>query len=259
MVEGRDFTDRDDADAPPVVIVNQAFARRYFGGANPVGRSIRAWGTTLTVVGMVKDVEFHNLSEAPPPYFYAPFRQYFRTGHTAVFYVRTAGDPVALAKVLRREAAAIDPNVFVHEAMPLAEYTTATLYPLKVAASLLAVLGALSVLLAAVGLYSVMAYAVVQRTHEVGIRMALGAQPRSVLNLVMRQGLVLTGAGLLIGIPAALAAAHFAGGMLTAVGVADPGTFAAAAVFLALVAVAASWFPARRATRLDPMAALRCE
>ena len=242
-----------------MAVVNQAFARRYFAGANPVGRRIRAWGRWLTVVGMSKDVKHHSIAEPPTPYFYAPFRQGFSTGHAAIFYVRMAGDPTAAAAMLRREAAALDPGVGVIEAMRLTEYMGASLFPLKLAATLLAVLGAISVLMAAVGLYSVMAYAVSQRTHELGIRMAVGAQPLDVLRLVMRQGLALTGAGLAAGIFVAFAVTRAARGLLVNVSAADPLTFAAAAVFLALVAMLASYVPARRATKVDPMVALRCE
>lgn len=259
LVEGRDFTEQDDEKAAPVAVVNQAFARRYFAGANPVGRRLRTWGRWLTIVGMSKDVKYHSLAEPPTPYFYAPFRQGFGTGHAAFFYVRMAGDPTAATALLRREAAALDPGVGVVEAMPLAEYMGASLYPLKLAATLLSVLGALSVLLAAIGLYSVMAYAVERRTHELGIRMAVGAQPRDVLGMVMRQGLALTGIGLVVGILAALAVTRAARGLLVNVSAADPLTFAAAAAFLALVAMLASYLPARRATRVDPMVALRCE
>ncbi len=259
LVEGRDFTEQDDEKAPDVAIVNQAFARRYFAGANPVGRRIRAWGRWLTVVGMSKDVKHHSLAEPPTPYFYTPFRQRFSTGLAAIFYVRTAGDPTAAVAMVRREAAALDPGVGVVEAMPLGEYMGSSLYPLKLAATLLGVLGGISVLMAAVGLYSVMAYAVSQRTHELGIRMAVGAQPRDVLGLVMRQGLALTAAGLAAGILAALAVTHAARGLLVNVSPADPIAFAAAAAFLALVAMLASYVPARRATKVDPMVALRCE
>ncbi len=258
-LEGRDFSDRDVADAEPVMIVNETFARRFFGGGNAIGRKIREGKTTYTVVGLVKDSKYNTLTEAPMPFLYRAFRQGYRTGHETLFYIRTAGDPTAALATLRREAAEVDVNAAVQETMPLADYIGACLYPLKVAATMLTVLGALAVSLAAVGLYSVMAYAVSERTHEVGIRMALGAQRRDVLGMVVRQGLALTGAGLAAGIAGALLVTRAAGAMLVNVDGADPVTFAAAAVFLAAVAALASYLPARRATKVDPMVALRCE
>jgi len=162
-------------------------------------------------------------------------------------------------KALRRDAAAIDPEVGAFEAMPLADYIAAPLFPQKIAASLLSVLGALSLLLAAVGLYSVMAYAVSQRRNEIGIRMALGARVGDVLGMVMRQGMLLTAAGLAAGLVAALATAHLVGRMLVNVSASDPLIFSGSAVFLGMVALLACYLPARRATRVDPMTALRCE
>ena len=195
LVAGRDFTERDDAAAMPVAIVNQAFVRRFFGGGNAIGRKIRCFGDWHTVVGVVKNVKYHDPAEAPVPYFYAPFRQAFSTGLTTAFYVRAHGDPGAAAALVRRTAAAIEPTAQVLESMPLGIFIGQSLYPLKLAATLLAVLGTVAVVLAALGLYSVMAYAVSQRTHELGIRMALGARPAAVLGMVVRQGMALTAMG----------------------------------------------------------------
>jgi ABC-type antimicrobial peptide transport system permease subunit len=143
--------------------------------------------------------------------------------------------------------------------MPLSEYIGASLFPQKVAASLLGVLGAIALILAAVGLYSVMAYSITQRTQEIGIRMALGARPRDVLGLVVRQGMGLTLGGLLAGVVAAVAVTRLAAGLLVNVSATDPLIFGGAALFLALVALAASYIPARRATRIDPNVALHCQ
>ena len=160
---------------------------------------------------------------------------------------------------MHREIAALDPAAGLYDAMPLTEYTEASLYQHKVAASLLSALGVLSLLLAAVGLYSVMSYSVSERTREIGIRMALGAQPRNVLALVLRQGLVMTLSGLLAGIVIALAGARLVAALLIGVGGADPLTYAAASLFLCAIALFATWIPARRATRVDPMTSLRCQ
>jgi len=256
LLDGREFTRQDEVNTAPVLIVNQSFARRFFKDRNPIGRKIRAWGTWRTVVGLVKDTKQYTLTEAPRPYLYAPAQQ-IDAPPVAAFYVRTAGNPDQMLATLRREAAAIDPNAGAFDAMPLAEYIDAPLFPRRIAASLLGALGALSLVLAAVGLYSVMAYAVSQRTHEIGIRMALGARPRDVLGMVVRQGMVLTAAGLAAGVGVALAATSLVESMLVNVSAADPLVFAGAALFLGLVALVASFLPARRATRIDPILALR--
>ena len=150
----------------------------------------------------------HYLGEAPLPYFYVPFRQMYRADLDLAFYVRTQGNPETALSLIRQKAREIDPSVTVFDSVPLSEFIEASLYPQKVAASLLSVLGTLSVVLAAVGLYSVMAYSVTQRTHEIGIRMALGARPADVLRLVVRQGLSLVLAGLAVGLCLSLAAAR---------------------------------------------------
>ena len=258
LLEGREFTAHDDESAPPVIVVNQSFARRFFAGANPVGRKVYVWGTWNTVVGLARDCKYYTLSEAPRPYFFVPMEQQ-DTDKAVDFFVRTAGSSDQALRALRREAAAIDPEVGAFEAMPLAEYIGAPLFPRKVAASLLAMLGALSLLLAAVGLYSVMAYSVSQRTNEIGIRIALGARAGDVLGMVMRRGMLLTAAGLAAGLIAALAGARLVGRMLVNVSASDPPIFAGAMAFLGLVALAASYLPARRATKVDPMTALRSE
>ncbi|MDP3000117.1 MAG: ABC transporter permease [Bryobacterales bacterium] len=256
LLEGREFTRQDELNTAPVLIVNQAFARRFFKDRNPIGRKIHAWGKWRTVVGLVKDTKQYTLIEAPRPYLYAPAQQ-IAAPPVIAFYVRTAGNPDQMTATLRREAAAIDPNAGAFDAMPLAEYIAAPLFPQRMAASLLSALGVLSMLLAAVGLYSVMAYAVSQRTHEIGIRMALGARPGDVLGMVVRQGMALTAAGLAVGVGVALAATHLVASMLVNVSATDPLVFAGAALFLGLVALAASFLPARRATRIDPIFALR--
>lgn len=259
LLEGRDFTEDDGPAAPRVMIVNQAFARRFFGGASPVGRKVRAWGHWHTVIGLARNARYHEPAGTREAYFYASYRQAFSTGLNTAFFVRTRGSMEEAAAAVRREAAEIDPSAGVLDAIPMAEHISQALYPLKVAATLLAALSALAVLLAGVGLYSVMAYAVSRRTHEFGVRMALGAQPGAVILMVLRQGMALTLIGLAAGAAASLALGRMAGGMLVDVRAADPATFAAAAAFLAAVAMLASFVPARRATRVDPMAAVRCE
>jgi ABC-type antimicrobial peptide transport system permease subunit len=222
-------------------------------------------------VGVAKDSKYHYLGESTPAYFYVPFRQVFREDMNLAFYVRTRGDSDSVLSTLRIQARAIDPNVTVFDAAPLKEFIGASLYPQKVAASLMTVLGSIALLLAAVGLYSVMAYSVAQRRQEIGVRMALGAHPAHVLRMVVRQGLVLTMAGLVAGsalaiaLGRAVASVSFtnsgmgANAKLLGNGANDPLIYVAAAVFLCVVAALASYLPARRAASVDPMQALRTE
>ena len=271
ILDGRNFTPHDDENSPLVMIVNQAFVDHFFAGHSPIGRRIHGWGKWFTVVGVAQNSKYHYLSEAPLPYFYVSFRQIYRADLDLAFYVRTRGNPEAALSLIREKAREIDPNVTVFDSVPLVEFIEASLFPQMVAASLLTVLGALSVILAAVGLYSVMAYSVAQRTHEIGIRMALGARPADVLRLVVRQGLSLVFAGLMVGLGLSLAASRsiaaisiFGSSMegptrLLGVSATDPLIYLSAALLLSAVATLATWIPARRAAGIEPMAALRCE
>jgi predicted permease len=273
IVEGRDFTEQDNEDdkAPRVMIVNEAFVRHFFAGRNPIGHRIHGWGSWFRVVGVAKDSKYHYLGETTPPYFYVPFRQVFREDMNLALYVRTKGEPDSILSSLRLQVRAIDPNVTVFDAAPLKEFIGASLYPQKVAASLMTVQGAIALLLAAVGLYSVMAYSVAQRTQEIGVRMALGAQPAHVQRMVVRQGLALAGAGLIAGTALAIVLARAVSSVsftnsamgssasLLGGGANDPIIYLAAAAFLCAVAALAAYLPARRAASIDPMQALRSE
>jgi len=259
LLEGRDFTEQDDLKTQLVMVVNQSFVKRFIPGGQAIGRRVRGWGEWFTVAGVVKDSKYINLTEAPVPFFYVPFRQVYRADMGLALYVRAAGDPKDAIPMVRREVREIDPSVTVIDAMPLAEHVGETLYAQRVAASLLSVLGGLALLLAAVGLYSVMAYTVAQRTHEIGIRMALGAQRMDVLKLAVGQGLAMTVVGIAAGVVAALALARLLSTFLYGITAADPFTFAAASLVLAGVALLANYIPARRATKVDPMIALRYE
>jgi predicted permease len=258
MLEGRDFTERDSAEVPMVIIVNETFANRFFHGGNPIGRKVRVEGNPATVVALVRDSKYHTPIEGPTPFFYIPFRQWFGPGLNFSVFIKTAGDPLRMTPVLRREALALNQDA-VFSTRLLADATTGSLFAQRVAASLLGVVGGVSLLLAAIGLYSVMSYAVSQRTQEMGIRMALGAQPGDVLGLVLREGFRLFVPGLVVGSVIALAAARIVGGMLVNVGASDPLAFLSAAVFLGVVAALASYLPALRATRVEPVVALRSE
>ena len=258
LVEGRDFTAHDDENAPHVVVVNQTFARHFFGNRTAIGRRVRIWDRWFSIAGVARDSKYVSPNEAATPYFYAASRQAYMSPGVAVF-VRTAGEPERAVAALRSAAGSIDPGVGIFAAMPLTESIGASLFGQKMAAVMLAVLGVVALVLAATGLYCVMAYSVAQRTREIGIRMALGARPADVLALVMRRGMRLTLVGVAIGVAAALAVTRLAASLLVHVSATDPLVFGAAALFLAAVALAANYLPARRATHIDPNEALRCE
>ena len=263
ILAGREFTEHDDANAAPVMIVNQTLVKRYMRGRNPIGSKIRAWGLTFTVVGLAKDSKYRTMNEQPSAFFYVPFLQIYpiKSGYDrgVGFYVRSSGDTPNATAILRRAVADVDPAVGVYDASALKEYITASLYAQKLAGRLLSVLGLISLALAAVGLYSVMAYSVSQRTHEIGIRMALGGQRGNVMGMVVAKGLRLTMAGLLAGMAVSLGTSQLVAGMLVNISPSDPAILAGAALFLTLVALLASLLPARRATRVDPLTALHCD
>jgi predicted permease len=258
VVEGRGFTAHDDENAPPVVIVNQTFARRFFGGRSAIGHRVHGWGRWYTIAGIARDSKYLKPNEPATPYFYAPFRQANASPVVAVF-ARTAGEPEQAVAAMRGAVSAIDPGVGMFDTMPLTEFIGASLYGERMAAVMLAVLGAIALVLAATGIYSVMAYSVAQRTREIGIRMALGAKPADVLAAVLWRGMRLTLMGVAIGVAAAVAVARLAASLLVHVSATDPLVFGAGALFLAAVALAANYLPARRATRIDPNESLRCE
>ena len=259
LTEGRDFTDRDDSQAPPVVIISEAFAHRFFRGQEPVGRKLRLWGTEWTVVAVVKDIKYHSLSESPQPYFYLPMQQIWEPHTGTGLLVRTEGSPEQILPALQRELRSVDPRVNLFVVFALRDFIGASWFVQKVAASFLGVLGTLALLLAALGLFSVMAYTVSQRTQEIGIRMALGAQTLDVLRPVLGQALRLAVVGVGIGLVLSFALTRLVASQLLGVSATDPLTFVGVSCLLCTVALAASFIPARRATRVDPLIAMRAE
>jgi predicted permease len=257
LLRGRDFTELDDLNTQPVMIVNQRFVKRFFGSANPIGRKVQGWGKWFTIVGLVKDTEYHAPNEDQRALFYVPFRQVYREELPIAFYARTAGDPNTALVSVRRAVRQMDPNVSVFDATPLIDYITASLFAQKIAASLLGLLGALALGLAAVGLYCVMAYSIAQRTQEIGIRMALGAKPGDVLLLIVRQAMGIVLAGIVVGTLVASLLTRAAAGLLVKVSATDPLIFGGAALFLAVIGLMAACFPAIRAARIDPNVTLR--
>ena len=259
LLEGRDFNERDDENSPPVAIVNQAFVQRFFQGHYAIGRHVMVSGRKVTVTGIVKTTKFRHIEESAEPGIYLAYRQFYFKSNQGVFHIRTTGPPMSIVEAARREIRARDPNVAIFGETSLVDYIGAALVVQKVAASLLSFMGTLSLVLAALGLYSVMAYSVTQRTHEIGIRMALGAQPGHVLRSVIGQAMLLSVLGVGLGLAAAFALTRLMSRLLFGVTAVDPATFVGAALFLSAIALLASYVPARRAMQLDPMASLREE
>ena len=264
---GRLITDADDARAPGAVLINESLARRAFPNGDAIGQRINlgpvdsAW---RTVVGVVRDVRHRGLDAEARPEMYLPHAQFPLTAAGApqrnmYLVVRSAGDPAALATSLRREVAAIDPLLPVSSVRTMEQVLGSWAAERRLSMLVLSVFAMVALALAAVGIYGVMSYSVAQRTREIGIRMALGAEPGSVLGLVVRQGVALALVGVGIGIVVALALTRLMTTMLFQVSATDPLTFGGLALLLTATAVLASWIPARRATRVEPTVALRGE
>ena len=259
LIEGRDFDLRDDPTSLKVMIVNQEFVRRFLANRDALGHKVRGWGQWFTIVGVVKNSKYHRVTENPQPYFYIPIRQIFRPEYGLTFHVRTTGSVNEAIAAVRREAAGIDPGLTIFDAEPMTEYISASLFGAKIAASLLSVLSGLGLLLATIGLYGVMAYSVAQRTSEIGIRVTLGAQPRDIMQMVIRQGMGFAVAGLFVGALVAAALARVVSSVLVAVSPTDPLVYSLAGVFTIIITLIAAAVPAHRALRVDPMEALRFE
>ncbi|HEY0101353.1 MAG TPA: ABC transporter permease [Pyrinomonadaceae bacterium] len=259
LLQGRDFSAEDRKGAPGVVIINEEFARRYFPGANPLGRRIRKGSdeSYLEVVGVVKNARYRGLVEEPLPFFYTPQAQKGMSSMT--LFVRTEGDPLTVLPAVRAELKNLDKNLTLYQINTFSAHLADALSNERMVAVLLSVFGVAALLLAAVGLYGVMSYVVVQRTHEIGVRMALGAQPGDILKMVLRQGMTLLLAGGLIGLTAAFALTRLMSSLLYGISATDPLTFVGITSLLSFVTLLACYIPARRATKVDPMIALRYE
>lgn len=268
--QGRAFTDADNPAATPVAIVNEAFAKRFFKEQNPfaqqlsVGRGLN--DPPRQVVGIVADVKQSGLDSPSPSMVFIPIPQVpdklmgvIRAFTAANFTVRTTVAPHSLTAAIKREVAALDASIPISDISSMEEITALSIASQRFNMLLLGLFSGLGLLLASVGIYGVMSYAVSQRTNEIGIRIALGAQTRDVLRLVIRQGMVLTLIGVVIGLGAAFGLTRLMSGLLFGISPTDPATFIGIAFLLAFVALLACWIPARRATKVDPMIALRYE
>jgi len=259
LVRGRDVTEMDRAGAPLVVLINEAMAKQFWKDQDALGKRFKFFGDEefRQVVGIVRDTKLFSLGEEPQSQAFIPALQFYTPAMTV--NVRASGDAATLLPTLRREIQALEPT------MPLTNVDTAeslisqALWAPRMGAALLGVFGLIALVLAAIGIYGVMSYSVNQRTVEFGLRMALGARPADVLRLVLRQGMTLVAIGLAGGIVAALAATRLVGTLLVGMSATDPATFALISLLLAAIAALAGYLPARRATRVDPMVALRYE
>ena len=261
LVRGRGFTRADGEGAPLVAVVNESFAARSWPGQDALGRRISVSGPEgpwLEVVGITRDGKYFTLGEAPRPHFYLPLQQHYRAAPTVI--ARTTGDPHAVLPALRAAVQELDRGLAVTGVQTLGDHLGVSLAPTRAAGAIAGAFGALGVALACIGLHALLAHAVRARTREIGVRLALGAQPAAVARLVLRDGLGLVAAGLLAGVPVAVGLAGLIRGMLYGLSPADPVTFAAVIAVLLAVAALAIAPPARRASRVDPLRALRhCE
>ena len=264
VVRGRAFNDADRKDAPRVAVVNETMARKFFSGSDALGKRFTlgpagdASDSRIEIVGVVKDGKYETLGEDARPYVYFPAQQSYTQQMT--LFIRTApADAANVVATVRREASTLDKNLPLRRVMTMAEQIGFSLIPLRMAAAIVGVLGLLGLLLAAIGIFGIINYSVTQRTREIGIRMALGAQTGDVLRLVIKQGMWLAIIGVGVGLIVALAATRALVSLLYGVSATDPLVFGGMAALLALVAFIASYVPARRATKVDPMIALRYE
>jgi putative ABC transport system permease protein len=264
LIRGRAFTEQDKEGQLRVAIINEVMARKYFAGEDPVGKRIRIGDANkedswLTIVGISGDVRHASVNEPAFPALFTPYMQDRESWPRMSIVLRTDTDPSALSAAVRREILAVDPNQPVSNIQPMTQLMSESITRPRFITLLLGVLAAIALLLAVVGIYGLMSYGVIERTHEIGIRMALGAQRGDVLRMVVGGGLRLILAGLFIGVAGAFALTRLMTGLLFNVSAVDPLTFVGVSVLLTAAALLACYIPARRATRVDPMVALRYE
>ena len=259
LVRGRLPLDSDATEAPPVLLVNEAAAERFFPGRDPIGQKIAFWGARRAIVGIVANERFHGLAAAAPLAVYVPLAQAPSSNGAGVLLLRTNGEPTALVSSVRAVFRNLDPALAVFGIEPLEDTVSRSVTQRRFTMLLVGLFAALALFLASVGIHGVLSYEITQQTREIGIRMALGARRSRILRHVAGRGLMLAASGILIGSGFALGLTRLLAALLYGTTPADPGTFIVVAAFLASVALLASYLPARRATRVDPTLALRAE
>jgi len=257
---GRDFTWQDDADAPKVAIVNETLANKFWPGKNAVGKRLRPTGADASanlveIIGVVRDSKYVTVGEAPRPFLYRPLAQAYTPQVTLL--VRAAATSQSVLPILKEQVRQLDPGLPVFNVATLADATAVSLLPARIAGALLAAMGSLALVLAALGIYGVLSFLVRARTREIGIRVAIGATPATVAAMVVRQTMTWTAGGALLGLTLAFALTRFLGSFLYGVSATDPVTFGGVMLLLMFVAGTAALVPAIRASRLDPLVALR--
>jgi len=258
LLEGRDFTSQDDAQSPPVAIVNEAFARRFWPGETPIGKRFNfTTGKWIEIVGVAQNGKYSSLAEPPNPFVYLPLAQNYESKVTLI--ARGAGNPHLLTATIRKEIHGLDENLPLYDARTMLEHMDLPLAPARAAATALGGFGVLALLLAAVGVFGVMSHAVTQRTREIGVRIALGAGSKEIFRLIVGQGALLVGIGVGIGLVGAGLGTRLLASLLFGMSALDPLTFVGVTGLLAATAFLACYLPARRATKVDPMVALRQE
>jgi putative ABC transport system permease protein len=261
LLKGRTFEDRDRSDSPAVVVINQSLARQFFSSDDPLGQRLSIeWGNAKgghEIIGVTADVRQESLDKAPRPAVYLLHDQ--EPGGAGYLVIRTTLDPQGVAQTVRAHVRSEDPNVPVSAPRRLSEYVSESTSVSRFSTSVLSAFAILALVLAALGVYGVMAYSVTQRTHEIGVRVALGAQRRDVLALVLRNGLALAALGIVAGVAGALVLTRLMASLLFEVRPGDPLTLIVVSAVLGAVALLATWLPARRAMSVDPMIALRYE
>ena len=259
LVLGRDFTPDDNESAPKVAVVNEALAHAFWGGHDPLGKRFRFGnrGELYEIVGVARDSQHTTFGKPPRPYFYVPVYQRPKDDMTLI--VRTSGEPLALIPMLKREIKDLGGELPIFDFRTLSDVSKLQLIPVQAAATLLGVLGAIGLTVAAIGIYGVTTYSFNQRRHEIGVRLALGAQQGQVLTLILKEGLGLALVGIAVGLLIAVGTTHFVSRFLYGISPLDPATFVAVSALLAAVALVASFIPARKAARMNPMDAMRYE
>jgi putative ABC transport system permease protein len=255
---GRFFDERDVKAAAPVIIINETLAHEQFPGEDPLGKHLSIWNKSWEIVGVVGDAHYWELNTAPPPYLYFSYKQV--NWRSMSLIVRTqSSDPLRMTGPIRSVLAAMDKNQPIHSFKTLEATVSDLVAPQRFTTLLLAAFAALSALLSAIGIYGVMSYLVTQSTREIGVRMALGARPRNVLRLVLGNGMTLAVIGVVIGLAGSYGLTRLMTTLLFEVKPTDKATFATVALGLLIVALLACYVPARRATKVDPLVALRYE